>query len=97
MGEFMDLVQEPTPANIKQMTTEIQQVLDQPRLCPGLSPSVLDRPGKGDRHRVPGMLAETVTIAGHNGDPIERPRAPSGRSTSPRGGAAPHAGVGRVE
>ena len=32
MGEFMDLVQEPTPANIKQMTIEIQQVLDQPRL-----------------------------------------------------------------
>ena len=32
MNDFMDLEQEPTPANIKQMTTEIQQVLDQPRL-----------------------------------------------------------------
>jgi ABC-type glycerol-3-phosphate transport system substrate-binding protein len=32
MGDFMDLKQEPTPANIKEMTTEIQQVLDQPRL-----------------------------------------------------------------
>ena len=32
-----------------------------------------------------GMLAETVTIAGHNGDPIEAyaARAPSGRSTCP--------------
>ena len=32
MNDFMDQKQEPTPANIKQMTTEIQQVLDQPRL-----------------------------------------------------------------
>ena len=32
MNDFMDLKQEPTPAIIKQMTTEIQQVLDQPRL-----------------------------------------------------------------
>ena len=32
LNDFMDLKQEPTPAIIKQMTTEIQQVLDQPRL-----------------------------------------------------------------
>jgi multiple sugar transport system substrate-binding protein len=32
LNDFMDLKQEPTPAIIKQMTSEIQQVLDQPRL-----------------------------------------------------------------
>ena len=32
MNEFMDQKQEPTPALIKPMTSEIQQVLDLPRL-----------------------------------------------------------------
>ena len=32
MNDFMDQKQEPTPATLKQMTTEIQQVLDMPRL-----------------------------------------------------------------
>jgi len=32
INDFCDLKQEPTPAIIKQMTSEIQQILDQPRL-----------------------------------------------------------------
>jgi ABC-type glycerol-3-phosphate transport system substrate-binding protein len=32
INDFVDLKQEPTPATVKQMVTEIQQVLDQPRL-----------------------------------------------------------------
>jgi multiple sugar transport system substrate-binding protein len=32
LNDFVDLKQEPTPAVIKQLTTEAQQVLDQPRL-----------------------------------------------------------------
>jgi hypothetical protein len=32
LNDFCDLKQEPTPAVIKQLTTEAQQVLDQPRL-----------------------------------------------------------------
>jgi hypothetical protein len=32
LNDFMDLKQEPTPATIKEMTAQIQQVLDQPRL-----------------------------------------------------------------
>jgi hypothetical protein len=32
LNDFTDLKQEPTPATLKQLTTDVQQVLDQPRL-----------------------------------------------------------------